>query len=261
MKVFISWSGDKSKQLAQVLTGWFKEALHSIEPFFSPDIPKGKKWFETITNELKDSKYGLICLTKDNYRKPWILFEAGVLSTTEVCPILFDLDNSDLQSNPLSSFQSTKFSKDDFKILFETLNKNSEKPIDDRTLDKVFENNWPRLLERVNEIISVDLSSETEIIEDRHSYLLNEIITKLDLLTEIPKNRQSSKSRQLSILIDSLINHFNELKSKSIFVNHEVVSQISLSIDFLIMDIADEFKKPLLEKYKVLINEFENKTR
>lgn len=261
MKVFISWSGNKSKLLAQALTGWFKEALHSIEPFFSPDIPKGKMWFETITKELEDSKYGLICLTKDNYRKPWILFEAGVLSTTQVCPILFDLVNSDLQDNPLSSFQSTRFLKDDFKILFETLNKNSEKPVDDRTLDKIFENNWLRLLQQVNEIIYVDLSSESEIIEDRNSYLLNEIISKLDMLTEVPKNRHRSRSRQLSILIDSLIKHFGELKSKSIFVNQEVISQVSLSIDFLIMDIADEFKKPLLEKYKVFMYLFESKTR
>lgn len=76
---------------------------------------------------MKESSFGLICVTRDNLDSQWLNFEAGELSkyinNTYVAPLLFDVKPSDLKGSPISQFQATSFSKDDMKRLIETLNK------------------------------------------------------------------------------------------------------------------------------------------
>lgn len=53
MKAFISWSGDTSKRIAEVLRGWLPTVLQMVEPYFSPDdIAKGAHWQTDIGKEL-----------------------------------------------------------------------------------------------------------------------------------------------------------------------------------------------------------------
>ena len=79
-KVFLSWSGDLSRKLADALRSWLPSALQSVKPYFTPeDIEKGAKWGSEISKELESSNIGIVCLTRDNTEKPWILFEAGAL--------------------------------------------------------------------------------------------------------------------------------------------------------------------------------------
>src|SRR4051794_22380020 len=78
MKVFISWSGDKSKATAEALRMWLKLVIQSVEPFVSSvDIAKGDRGLNVIANELAESSFGIICVTRDNNLAPWINFEAG----------------------------------------------------------------------------------------------------------------------------------------------------------------------------------------
>jgi hypothetical protein len=95
-KVFISWSGELSKKLAEEVRMWLPGVLQFVKPYFTPnDIEKGTRWSTEIASELESSNAGIICLTKDNINKPWILFEAGALSKnfgkTNVCTILFNV--------------------------------------------------------------------------------------------------------------------------------------------------------------------------
>jgi len=118
-KVFISWSGELSNKVAEELRKWLPGVLQFVKPYFTPnDIDKGTRWSSEIAGELENSDVGIICLTKDNIERPWILFEAGALSKkinkSNVCTLLFNLEPTDL-SGPLASFQSTKFEKADFK--------------------------------------------------------------------------------------------------------------------------------------------------
>ena len=42
MKVFICWSGDVSKELAEAIHNWLRNVIQSIEPYFSSaDLEKG----------------------------------------------------------------------------------------------------------------------------------------------------------------------------------------------------------------------------
>jgi len=67
MKVFISWSGRLSGQLAEVFHEWLPDVIQSVKPYLSSkDIDKGAKWDSDIAGVLKEAKICLIALTPDN---------------------------------------------------------------------------------------------------------------------------------------------------------------------------------------------------
>jgi hypothetical protein len=92
MKVFISWSGEKSKAAAEALRDWLPLVIQSITPWMSrKDIAAGASWNKALAKELGETKYGIVCLTKMNVNEPWIHFETGAISKTIngdafVCP-------------------------------------------------------------------------------------------------------------------------------------------------------------------------------
>ncbi len=158
-KVFISWSGDLSRQLACALSEWLPSTLQYVKPFFSPDdIEKGARWDAEISKELQSSNIGIICLTKDNLEKPWIIFESGALSKSlersYVCPLIFEMDQADLKG-PLTTFQTTKFEKNEIKKLLITINNVAgENKLEVNVLENVFEMWWPKLESKVTEILT-----------------------------------------------------------------------------------------------------------
>ena len=83
MKVFLSWSGSRSHKVALVFRDWLPSVIQEIVPYVSSeDIDKGARWSTDIAKELSDSKFGILCVTRDNINAPWLTFEAGALSKT-----------------------------------------------------------------------------------------------------------------------------------------------------------------------------------
>lgn len=156
-KVFISWGGNLRKRLAEEIKNWLPSVLQFVKPYFTPeDIEKGTRWESNIANELSNSDVGLICLTKDNINRPWILFEAGALSKnlekSNVCTILFNVDSSEI-TGPLTCFQATKFDRADFKKLIKTINNTGgESKLEQSVLDEVFDMWWPKLEEKIQHV-------------------------------------------------------------------------------------------------------------
>lgn len=78
-RVFISWSGDISKQLAQGLRDTLLRHPE-LDPWMSKkDIAIGAPWFLEIKDALTDSCFGIACLAPDSSKSPWLNFEAGYL--------------------------------------------------------------------------------------------------------------------------------------------------------------------------------------
>lgn len=148
MKIFISWSKSLSKIFAEILRDWIKCTLQASEPWVSSkDIDKGSLWFNEINNQLKDTKVGIVCLTKENKENPWILFESGALakglSVSRVCTFLIDLTPADL-SNPMAQFNHTIPDKEGMKSLLISINKElGDLALEDRILNQVFDTYWP----------------------------------------------------------------------------------------------------------------------
>ncbi len=165
MKVFLSWSGEKSHEIALVFREWFPSVIQSIKPYLSSeDIDKGARWSTDIAEKLKDSSFGILCVTKDNIDAPWLIFEAGALSKTMdksfVSPFLFGIKLSEVVDSPLLQFQATTFDKEDVFKLVITMNKAcGESRLTDENLRKAFDLWWPSLKKDLDDLVDFQESN------------------------------------------------------------------------------------------------------
>lgn len=101
MKLFICWSGERSREIAVFLRNWLPTVHQNIEPFMSEeDVGSGTRWRGSLVSELATTEFGIICLTPDNLTAPWLHFEAGALSKlpkARVSPVLYQLKPSDIR--------------------------------------------------------------------------------------------------------------------------------------------------------------------
>jgi hypothetical protein len=126
------------------------------------DIAAGVRWNQEISGELVASQFGIICITKENQDKPWIMFEAGALAKTLqdtfVCPYLIRMTKAELLQGPLTQFQTKLANKNETWDLVRTINTAlKEDSVKEPQLKTLFEWAWPKL-----EKVIADLPSEPE---------------------------------------------------------------------------------------------------
>jgi hypothetical protein len=153
MKVFISWSGDRSRAVAEALRDWLPKVIQAVHPWMSAvDIDRGARWFTEISSELEQTRFGIICLTPENTTAPWLYFEAGALSKTleksHVCPYLFGLEPAEL-TGPLVQFNAAKSDREQTRQLIQTINGALQTPLAQETIDESFDVWWPKLNDRL----------------------------------------------------------------------------------------------------------------
>ena len=159
MKVFLSWSGERSHRVACLLDEWLGCVIQAAQPWISSrHIDRGSLWFGQIGDQLKDTSVGVICLTRENKDRPWILFEAGALAkglaSARVCTLLIDLQASEIQ-DPLAQFNHTLPDEAGILRLVHTLNASlGERTLAQKTLDQVFETYWPQFEKKFSAIIA-----------------------------------------------------------------------------------------------------------
>lgn len=205
MRVFMSWSGERSRQVGELFDQWLQCVIQAVDPWMSTkDIDRGALWFTEINNQLKEISVGIIVLTKENKDKPWILFEAGALakglSTNRVCVILVDLESSEVR-DPLAQFNLTLPNKDGIWQLVSTLNSSlQENALKEKVLSQVFETYWPQFERRFNEILNStpdsNLVEEKEVNSNEllfelinNTRLINRRLHDLEMLSDKPKNQ------------------------------------------------------------------------
>lgn len=220
MKVFISWSGNKSHKVALVFRDWFPSVIQSIEPYVSSeDIDKGARWSTDIAKELENSTFGILCVTKQNLNAPWLSFEAGALSKTMdksfVSPFLFDLKRSEV-NGPILQFQSTIFQQDDIKKLLKTLNKAcGDACIPDARLDKAFEVWYPTLEEELNKL--KDITDEAEekkpdVTKVHNAEILEEILDLSRNNQKLLRNPDPKMTENIDDLKKLVQTHFMQME-------------------------------------------------
>ena len=158
MKIFISWAGTASQELARILKQWLPTVLPYADPWLSSeDIRKGKSWDSELTTQLEATSYCLVCVTTRQVAEaPWVNFEAGAVSKyvthAHVSPLLVGLKADHLAGLPLARFQCTLFEQSDVRRLLCSINEATDSPISDRRLDRNLRNTWSQLAEDVSEI-------------------------------------------------------------------------------------------------------------
>jgi hypothetical protein len=186
MKVFISWSGAFSGEVAKLLRDWLIYINNAIKPFLSSeDIQKGTFGISEIEKQLDGSSMGLCCLTKKNCTAEWINYEAGAIGkhaeSSRIFTLLLDIGYSDIKG-PLSKYQHTVPTHDDMFRLVTSINANL-KESDMRAAENlrtVFEQWWPSFEEKFSEIKARYENAITEPIpvpnDELNSGKLNELV-------------------------------------------------------------------------------------
>ena len=169
LNIFISWSGERSRAIAEFLTQWLRKVIQISKPWMSDfDIEKGKRWSDEIGKNLSSHNVGIICVTPENYKASWLLFEAGALSKSlghaKVCPLLLGMSPSEL-TGPLTQFQATIFNKRDFYKLINALNTEcNDLKLEEKILKDAFDKNWSELEDKINEITKIEIpGSRTKV--------------------------------------------------------------------------------------------------
>lgn len=200
MKVFISWSGDRSKQVAELLDNWIQCVIQAVDPWMSSkDIDRGALWFTEISDQLSNTSIGIVCLTKENKNKPWILFESGALakglSSNRVCTFLIDLMPTDLE-NPLAQFNHTFPTRDSVWELVRTINLTlKESALKESILGKVFDTYWEQFEKDFKQIIQT--TPEAEIATKRKDNdIMLDVLSTVRLLDKRLRSIESNNERQ-----------------------------------------------------------------
>ena len=178
--VFISWSGERSRAIAQKLREWLPKVVQTVRPWMSDvDIAKGSRGLNELTKALFSMKVGIICLSPENLETSWLLFEAGALSkaiddSSRLCTFLLDgLEPEDVKP-PLGMFQATKATKEDSRKLVQTINASvSDEPLSEEDLDEIFEAMWPSLGETIK---SLPLVEATKPVKRKTDDMIIEIL-------------------------------------------------------------------------------------
>lgn len=189
MKVFISWSGQPSKAVAETLYSWLPQVIQSVTPWMSEeDISAGTRWSAAIAGQLESARFGIICVTRENMNAPWLQFEAGALSKTlidtYVCPYTFGLAPSDLRG-PLSQFHGARADREGTRRLLRAINQAAgDTALALPQLDATFRVWWPRLYRALSNIQNNSHPNAKPLRNEDH--LLKEILEHIRNPTPSP---------------------------------------------------------------------------
>lgn len=183
MRIFISWSGERSGKVAAALQQWIPKVIQAARPWISSgSIDPGARWSIEIGQALEENQFGVLCLTPENLTAPWILFEAGALSKAvsqaRVIPYLLNFDARELQG-PLAQFQAIQADRSGTLQLVSALNTAAaDRAIPPDVLGESFELWWPRL-EPILRDVAATTPLETAAPARTNEDMLGEVLSLL----------------------------------------------------------------------------------
>lgn len=166
MDIFLSWSGDQSKAIAEKFKSFLSKTIQQANPYISSqNIDLGSIWSRSLMKEATQRKFGLIFITSENKSSPWIHYEAGCLmkdlDEDRVVPILFGIKKGDVKG-PLSLLQMIEFDKDSVVDLLKQINQGTANPIGLDNFTEIFETFFPKAFEEIQDLMSKGNNTKSE---------------------------------------------------------------------------------------------------
>lgn len=257
MKVFISWSGERSKAIAKALNDFLPKIIQALKPFYSPEIEKGATWSNKIDEALTGTSFGIICLTPDNLDSKWIHFESGALFKTpdaRIWTFLTDLKNQDVPP-PLSKFQHTQAEKVETLSLIKAINSRLKdvggEPVREDILVEMFNAFWESFYKQIQDSrkLEAKLATNTEpiMVQREEDDILAEI---LDIV-----RGQQRQIKDLKIDISNLSSTTPRITTASLTRNASKDSVYYSGIRATI-DVPDEDKQAFSELMYDIFHKF-----
>lgn len=163
--VFISWSGDLARGVAEVLQEWLPTLMDDVDPWVSSvSIQAGMHWLGQVNARLDTAVFGIVLVTLENKGKEWLNFEAGALGQRfvgnergRVVPITVDFTSATELPTTLSQFQAVPMDRDGLwraaQSLAESLGKNES------AVQRRFDGSWDDLKTKLDAALTVEPSA------------------------------------------------------------------------------------------------------
>jgi predicted nuclease with TOPRIM domain len=162
MKLFISWSKPRSREVANFLKPWLKKVLQEIDPWVSDnDVSRGGHLPDELRKGLEGARFAVICMTVENTQESWLAFEAGAIAhgvgdTARVCPFFIDkaLSSADLPSPMANMVYAKSYIKEEVRQLLHSINNSlePERRLPEGALDMIFDSKWEELNDKLKPI-------------------------------------------------------------------------------------------------------------
>lgn len=195
MRVFISWSGPLSQEVADMLRRLLPCMIQGLDVFLSRhDIQSGERWGIEIARELEETSFGILCLTAENKTAPWLLYEAGALTKQlegKACGLLLGELTPANVTGPLAQFQHRRMEKTDFFRLVCDLNKGLDQPLHEDQIKLVFEKWWPDLQGEYETAVKAGRKSVVTAKKRPDRELLEELLERVRTIGGSPRRRSA----------------------------------------------------------------------
>lgn len=125
--VFISWSGARSRAVAEAIHQWLSDLFDNVEPWMSDrEIASGSRGLDEIHHALARTACCIVVVTAQNQNSAWINYEAGAASralgsSAKVIPYLVGFASPAEIDGPLSQFQARLATMEGTSALVDTL--------------------------------------------------------------------------------------------------------------------------------------------
>ncbi len=164
MKIFLSWSEERSKKIAEEFKNFLGQTCQQAITFFSfHDIESGTNWANKLMKELEQTNIGLFFFTPENLKSTFMHFEAGGLLRNEektiengkIIPVLFGIKKSDIVQ-PFAMFHMVIFNKVEIFKLINEINDKFQNPVKNKFLESIFEKFYPETETEIQKIMDSD---------------------------------------------------------------------------------------------------------
>ncbi len=197
--IFISWSKDDKdvgRRIANRLKEFISDVFSSFVDAFVSDVDITDKWFEELSDVLKDVKYGVMVLTPKALDSAWVNYELGVLrGGNKIIKTFRFSDNIDRTKTPFAIRQDKPFDREtllDFLTkVYEDKNPGSNK----KGFIRSFDREWDSLYKDIK-----SFTAELDETYERNYLIRNQFDKKISEQKEdIEKLRKILTDKEIEI--------------------------------------------------------------